>query len=70
MDVFLVREKLLMQSGTKNIPFIIMSHLKNEDSVRRAVALNINHYFKKPYILSELLGIVKNKVKGDYSNDV
>lgn len=65
MDGFLVRERLSMQSSTKNIPFIIMSHLKNEDSVKRALALNVDYYFKKPYMLSELLGIIKNKVKGD-----
>jgi diguanylate cyclase (GGDEF) domain len=70
IDGFLVRERLSMQSGTKNIPFIIMSHLKNEDSVQRALALNIDYYFKKPYMLSELLGVIKNKLKGDYTNDL
>lgn len=70
MDGFLIREKLLMQSETKNIPFIIMSHLKDESSVKRAFALGIDYYFKKPYMLSELLGVIKNKIKGEYSNDV
>jgi two-component system, cell cycle response regulator len=68
LDGFLVRERLLAQSSTKNTPFIIMSHLKNEDSVQRAIALNMDYYFKKPYMLSELLGVIKNKVKGEYSN--
>lgn len=65
IDGFLVRERLSQQSNTKNIPFIITSHLKDEDSVKRAVALNVDYYLKKPYMISELLGIVKNKVKGD-----
>ncbi len=64
-DGFIVREKLLAQSLTKNIPFIMISHLKNEDSVQRAAALEIEHYFKKPYMLSELLGVIRNKIKGD-----
>ena len=65
MDGFLVREKLLTQSHTQSIPFIIVSHLKNDDSVQRAVGLGIEHYFKKPFMLSELLGVIKNKIKGE-----
>lgn len=65
IDGFLVRERLSQQSNTKNIPFIITSYLKNEDSVKRAASLKIDYYLKKPYIISELLGIIKNKVKGD-----
>ena len=64
IDGFLVREKLLAMSYSKKIPFIIMSHLKNGDSVERAANLGIEHYFKKPLMISEFLGVVKNKVKG------
>lgn len=64
-DAFMVRESLLMQSATKDIVFIIASHLKNEDSVRRALGLGIEHYLKKPFMLSELVGIIKLKIKGD-----
>ena len=59
IDGFLIREKLLQQSHTKNIPFIIVSYLKNEDSVHRAAALEVKHYFRKPFMLSELLGVIK-----------
>ena len=65
IDGFLLREKLMRQSKTKNIPFVVVSHLKNEDSIERAISLNIVHYFKKPYMLSELLGVIKNRIKGD-----
>lgn len=65
VDGFLIRERLSRESNTKNIPFIIISHLKDEDSVKRAAALNVDYYLKKPYMISELLGIIKNKVKGD-----
>jgi diguanylate cyclase (GGDEF)-like protein len=66
LDIFQVRRILLTQSLTKNIPFIIVSHLKNEDSLKQAAALGIEHYLKKPYMLSELIGIVRNKVRGGF----
>lgn len=66
-DAFMVRERLLQQSQTKKIQFILVSHLKNEDSLKRSLSLGIEHYLKKPFMLSELVGIVKLKVKGEYS---
>ncbi|MFL0245479.1 response regulator [Clostridium sp. WILCCON 0185] len=65
MDGFLLREKLLSQSATKNIPFIIVSLLKDENSVKRAASLGVEHYFKKPFMLSELIGVIQNKIKGE-----
>lgn len=62
-DGFLFCEKLLSQSDTKNIPFFIVSYLKDEASVQRAMSLGIEQYFKKPFMLSELMGAVKNKLK-------
>ena len=64
-DAFMIRENLLMLTPTKGIPFVIVSHLKNDDSVKRAMSLGIEHYLKKPFMISELLGIIKIKVKGD-----
>jgi two-component system cell cycle response regulator len=64
-DAFLLRERLLLQSQTKEIPFILVSHLKNEDTIKRAFNLKIENYLKKPFMLSELSGIIKLKVKGD-----
>lgn len=63
IDGFVLCEKLSQQSSTKKIPFIIVSNLKNEDSVRRALSLGIQHYFKKPYLLLELLGVIQMKFK-------
>jgi hypothetical protein len=60
---FLVREKIMESSDLKNKVFILLSHLKSEESIRRAVSLNIEHYFKKPYFPIELLGLIKNKLK-------
>ena len=63
MDGFLLREKLLNNSYTKNIPFIVISNLKNENSLKRAFGLGITHYLKKPYMITEILGIVDSKLK-------
>ncbi len=65
MDGFLLRQNLLSRSHTKDIPFVLVSHLKNEDTVRRASALGIEHYLQKPVMLSELTGIVTNKLRRD-----
>lgn len=65
MDGFLLREELLLLSSTKNVPFIVLSYLKNDESVLRASNLGIEHYLKKPFMLSEIIGIIRNKIKGD-----
>lgn len=59
IDGFVFRERLMQQSRTKDFPFILVSALKNEDSVKHALSLGIVHYFQKPYMLSELLGIIQ-----------
>lgn len=64
IDGFLLRERLLQRSETKVIPFIYCSHQKDDASVRRAIALEVVHYLKKPYLLSELLGITQILKKG------
>ncbi len=63
IDGFVVREKMLTSTSIKDIPFILVSYKKDEESIQRAFSMNIEHYFKKPYPLSELVGLVKNKVK-------
>ncbi|MCE1196641.1 response regulator [bacterium] len=60
IDGFMLKEALARKSGTKDIPFILLSHRKDEKSVTRAYRLGINYYLQKPYLLAELLGIVQN----------
>lgn len=60
IDGFMIKEALSRRSGTKDIPFILLSHLKDEQTVVRAYSLGINNYLKKPFLLAELLGIVRN----------
>lgn len=63
IDGFAVREKLLSLSNMQSIPYILTSYQKDEISIGRSLSLGIEHYFQKPYILSELVGIIKNKIK-------
>lgn len=65
MDGFLFREEMLSHSNANKIPFIYISYLKNDDSVLRASSLGVEHYFKKPFMLSELMGVIQNKIKGE-----
>ncbi len=64
IDGFLLREKLLQRSTTKGIEFIYVSHLKDEISINRAMDLGVVHYLKKPYLLSEVIGITARLRKG------
>jgi diguanylate cyclase (GGDEF)-like protein len=64
MEGFILREKMIENSKEKMIPFIVMSHQKNEDSVIRAMALEVEYYFQKPFLLSEMIGVVKKTIKG------
>lgn len=64
MDGFILREQLLSNSKTKDIECIYLSHTKDEASVKRANELGVMHYLKKPYLLSELIGIIKRNVRG------
>ncbi len=64
VDGFMLKDSLAAKSGTKDIPFILLSHRKNENSVQRAYGQGIDHYLQKPYLLGELLGIVRNMTSG------
>lgn len=65
LDGFLFREEMLSNSHTSKIPFIYLSYLKTDESVLRASSLGVEHYFKKPFMLSELMGVIQNKIKGE-----
>jgi PleD family two-component response regulator/glyoxylase-like metal-dependent hydrolase (beta-lactamase superfamily II) len=64
IDGFYLRERLMDDSTTKGIEMIFLSYQKDEKYVRRSLDLGISYYFKKPYLLSEIIGIVKQKSRG------
>ena len=57
---FSIRKQLLAASDLKKIPFIFISHQKDEKSVKKAFELNVVHYLKKPLMISELYNLVKS----------
>lgn len=66
IDGFMLKEALSQKSGTKDIPFILLSHMKDERLVVRAYNLGICHYLQKPYMLAEIMGIVRNLTSAGY----
>lgn len=62
-DGFLLRQRLRATSAQQQIPFILLSFQKNDENIQRAFALDIEHYFQKPYILSELTGLIQLKFR-------
>jgi diguanylate cyclase (GGDEF)-like protein len=57
---FSVRERLRANALWNAIPFILVSHRKNDDMVRKAVENDIRHFFRKPVSLTEVVGLVVN----------
>jgi len=57
---FTLRERLRTNALWNSIPFILVSHRKNEDLIRKAVEGDIRHFFRKPVSLTEVAGLVVN----------
>jgi diguanylate cyclase (GGDEF)-like protein len=55
-----LRKELIDSSNHRHIPFILMTHTKDEQIVSRALNLDIIHILPRPVLLIELLGIVEN----------
>jgi len=57
---FAIRERLRTNALWNSIPFILVSHRKNEDLIRKAVERDIRHFFRKPVSLTEVTGLLVN----------
>lgn len=62
LDGFALKERMSRSSELSGLPFILLSHRKNEDLVRRAGSIGILHYFRKPVSPIEIAVLVKNLV--------
>jgi glyoxylase-like metal-dependent hydrolase (beta-lactamase superfamily II)/CheY-like chemotaxis protein len=60
---FELRERLLRFAGGRAIPFILVSRRKDEEYIRRAAALGIVHFLKKPFSKAELVGLADNLLR-------
>ena len=63
LDGLLLKDQLSQYSSKTQIPFILTSYQKDDAIVLRALALKVDYFLKKPYMLTEMVGIVKNKLK-------
>jgi diguanylate cyclase (GGDEF)-like protein len=64
MDGFTLRERLRSNALLNAIPFILVSHKKNEELIRKAVERDIRYYFRKPISITEVVGLVTNITRG------
>lgn len=62
LDGFLLRKKMLENSSTKSIEFVYLSYQKDEASLNRAIELGVFNYIKKPYLVSEIIGLIKRSI--------
>lgn len=60
LGAFTLRKELLSSVETRRIPFLLMSVNKNEETVGRALELGIIHFFQRPVMVPELVGVVGN----------
>ncbi|PKM70738.1 MAG: hypothetical protein CVU93_00530, partial [Firmicutes bacterium HGW-Firmicutes-18] len=63
LDGFGLRTNLMNNSKTKDIEFIYLSYKKDDETVERAIKLGVTINLHKPYLLSELIGIVKKTIQ-------
>ncbi len=59
IDGLSLRERMLKSSEMKNKHFILLSYQKDEVLVEQAFEHNIQFFLKKPFMMYELLGIVR-----------
>jgi diguanylate cyclase (GGDEF)-like protein len=60
LNGFSLRERMRTNALWNAIPFVLVSHRKNEDLIRKAVERDIRHFFRKPVSLTEVAGLVVN----------
>jgi CheY-like chemotaxis protein len=63
LNGFAIRDRLRANRRLAGIPFILVSHRKTEDMIRRAVEADIRHFFRKPLSIAEITGLARNLVR-------
>jgi len=59
MDGFALKRNLNQDDKLSKIPFIMLSHNKNHDTIRKANQLDVDFIVKKPFYPEEIIGIVQ-----------
>ena len=63
LDGFSLKKSLNKQMKYSKIPFIFISHMKNEALIERANLLHVNYFIKKPFYMVELLGLIRRSIR-------
>ncbi|MFP4478301.1 MAG: response regulator [Candidatus Izemoplasmatales bacterium] len=63
LDGFSLKKSLNEKPYFAKLPFIFLSHIKNETLIDRANRLNVDYFLKKPFYMNELIGLVKRAIK-------
>lgn len=61
---FAFREELRHSALLSRIPFILVSHKKTDEMIEKAAHLGIVHFLRKPFSLTELVGLLQNLTRG------
>lgn len=62
---FALREELRHNASLSQIPFILVSHRKTDETIEKASMLGIVHFLAKPFSLLELIGLLRNLTRSD-----
>ncbi len=60
---FELRSRLLQMPECQSIPFILISHRKDDSFIQRAAGLKILFFLKKPFSRQEIFGLVNNLLR-------
>ena len=60
LNGFVIHARLRATPRLAGIPFILVSHRKTEQMIRRAVEADIRHFFRKPLSIVEITGLARN----------
>lgn len=52
-------KRLMNESIYRNMPFIMVSHNKTVENIKRGNTLGVDYILEKPIIMDEIIGIVK-----------
>ncbi len=63
IDAFELKKMMNEFSAFKSIGFILIDFSKSPDTIKRAYSLDIDYYLKKPFLIEELMEIVKKMLK-------
>lgn len=63
LDGFSLKKSVNDNPKLANIPFIFLSHMKNEILIDRANRLKVDYFIKKPFYMTELLGLIERSIR-------